>query len=143
MKVIINTDFGGFGISEKAFELYKQRTGFESLPSHRCDEYYRDDPIMISVIEELAEEGNDRYSSLEVVEIPDDYGYAIDEYDGLETIILCIKEKRLRELIRLGNENDIVEYVKRTQYNYYHAEEDDEDEDQGNKSPALCLSVQR
>lgn len=124
MKVIINTDFGGFGLSKKALELYKQRTGTEKRMPTYCEEEYRDDPDMVSIVEELGEEANDKFANLEVVEIPDEYSYAIDEYDGLEHIILKIREDSLRELIRLGNEDDIVEYVKKTQYDYCWADEE-------------------
>ena len=125
MKVIINTDFGGFGLSRKALELYKQRTGTEKRMPTYGEEEYRDDPVMVSIVEELGEEANDKYADLEVVDIPDEYNYTIDEYDGLEHIILKIREDRLRELIRLGNEDSIVEYVKKTQYDYCFADEEE------------------
>ena len=127
MKVIINTEFGGFSLTKRAFELYKQRAGIESLSEDKWDEEYRDDPIMVSVVEELGYEAGEMFSCLEVVEIPDEYNYDVDEYDGLEHIVLKIKEEYLRELIRLGNEDDIVEYVKRTQTDYCYVEDDEED----------------
>lgn len=46
----------------------------------------RDDPDLISVVEELGEEANGVYAELEVVEIPDDVNWEIDDYDGYETI---------------------------------------------------------
>lgn len=46
----------------------------------------RDDTDLIAVVEELGEEANSRFSKLEVVEIPDDINWDIDDYDGLETI---------------------------------------------------------
>ena len=110
-----------------AFELYIQRAGIESLPEHKWDVEYRDDPVMVSVVEELGRDADDIFSCLEVVEIPDEYNYVINEYDGLEHIVLKIKESYLRELIRLGNEDDIVEYVKRTQTDYCYVEDDEEE----------------
>ena len=123
MKVIINTDFGGFGLSEKAIYLYEQRTG-HIFANYVWGYEYRDDPIMVSIVEELGEEANDKFAYLEVVEIPDGYNYDIDEYDGLEHIILRIREPYLRELIRLGNEDDIVNYVKKTQCDWCYVEEE-------------------
>ena len=128
MKVVINADFGGFGLSPKAFDLYKQRSeNKEDLPKYSSD-VRRDDPVLVSIVEGLGEEVNDRWSCLEVIEVPDEYDYYIHDYDGLEHIVLKIKEPRLRELIRAGKEDDIVNYVKKTQVDYYY--EDDEDEEE-------------
>lgn len=129
MKVIINTCFGGFGLSKRAYDLYKQRAGVENIAEYSWDEDYRADPIMVAVVKELGRDADDMFSCLEIVEIPDEYNYDIDEYDGLEHIILRIKESHLRELIRLGSEDDIVEYVKKTQTDYCYVEEDEEDEE--------------
>lgn len=123
MKVIINTDFGGFGLSDKALALYEERTGHK-IAKYASGTEYREDPVMISIVEELGEEANNKYSDLEVVEIPDGYNYDIDYYDGLEHIILRIREPYLRELIRLGNEDDIVNYVKKTQCDWCYVEEE-------------------
>lgn len=46
----------------------------------------RDDADLIAVVEELGEEANGRFASLEVVEIPDGVIWDIDNYDGIETI---------------------------------------------------------
>lgn len=52
------------------------------------DEHYREDPILISLVEELGDEVNSSFSSLKVVEIPDELigNYMIDDYDGWETL---------------------------------------------------------
>lgn len=44
------------------------------------------DPILIEVVEELGEKASDGFSNLQVVEIPDNSYYKIDEYDGVETL---------------------------------------------------------
>lgn len=46
----------------------------------------RDDPILVKVVEEMGEESFGAYSKLEVVEIPDDVVWLIDDYDGYESI---------------------------------------------------------
>lgn len=46
----------------------------------------RDDADLIAVVEELGKEANGRHAELEVVEIPDDINWEIDDYDGVETI---------------------------------------------------------
>jgi len=46
----------------------------------------RTDPDLITVIKELGEEANDRFSKLAIIEIPDDIEWEISEYDGWETV---------------------------------------------------------
>ena len=48
----------------------------------------RHDPALVQVVEELGEEASGRYSKLKIEEIDDDDKYVIDEYDGLEYLIL-------------------------------------------------------
>lgn len=50
------------------------------------DDEYRQDPILIEVVEELGDKASGRFGRLKVVEIPDNCYYKIDEYDGVETI---------------------------------------------------------
>ena len=127
-KIVINVCFGGFGLSDEAFELYMKkknikwvekdanaildRSSYYSIPkkeysrlakeafekdgsykNFKEDECYlsysnieRDDPILVEVVEELGEKVNSRCAKLEVVEIPADVKWAIDEYDGNESI---------------------------------------------------------
>ena len=51
-----------------------------------CRDLERDDPLLIQVVEELGEKANGRCAKLEVVEIPADVQWEIDEYDGNEHI---------------------------------------------------------
>ncbi len=46
----------------------------------------RNDPNLVAVIEELGGAANGKFAELEVVEIPDEVEYEIEEYDGLEQI---------------------------------------------------------
>lgn len=46
----------------------------------------RDDPVLVQVVEELGKEANGNCAKLEIVEIPDDVDWEIDEYDGIEHI---------------------------------------------------------
>ena len=46
----------------------------------------RTDADLVAVVEELGEEADGRFANLEVVEIPDDVNWEIDDYDGVETI---------------------------------------------------------
>lgn len=83
MKVVINTCFGGFGLSEKAMALYND------LANTDINYYYgieRNDPCLVQVVEELGKESYGDYSDLKIVDIPDGISWYIQEYDGLESI---------------------------------------------------------
>ena len=115
MKVAINTIYGGFGLSEKAFEAlldlkeikwgtledqtetdwymfgpYYYVSGHVGEDEHMIDKYQfyddRTDKDLIKVIELLGAEANTRYSKLKIVEIPDDIEFTIEEYDGNEWV---------------------------------------------------------
>jgi len=113
MKVAINTCFGGFGISDEAFEKLLERKGiaFEKVvdkergslfgtsyytAGHVGDDdfyissydYYenRSDPDLIAVIEEMGKESWGWAAELVIVDIPDDVKWHIHEYDGMEHV---------------------------------------------------------
>jgi len=46
----------------------------------------RDDPALVQVVEELGKKASGRCASLQVVEVPDDVSWEIDEYDGMEHV---------------------------------------------------------
>jgi hypothetical protein len=83
MKIAINRCYGGFGISEKALNLYNEKSKTKMDYAHDIE---RDDPILIEVIELLGEEADDRFSKLKIVEIPDGVEWKIEEYDGHEHV---------------------------------------------------------
>ena len=105
MKIVINTCYGGFGLSDKAIlryaelsdiKLYKKEDGYfshyDTNPEFSDDSYFsssdieRNSPILIQVVEELKDEANGSCANLKVVEIPDDVDWTIEEYDGLEHV---------------------------------------------------------
>lgn len=56
----------------------------------------RTDKVLIEVVEELGQKASDGFSDLQIIEIPDNSFYKIDDYDGIETIYYSdteIKEK--------------------------------------------------
>ena len=106
-KVVINTCFGGFGLSHEAIIRYAQIKGFplivkktdSSLVPYQYykeveqpDNYFsdyeilRDDPALVKTVEELGREANGWAAELKVVEIPADVNWYIAEYDGIEHI---------------------------------------------------------
>lgn len=112
MKVIINRCYGGLSVSEEAIELYQQRTGKTEIDAYTLD-WERDDPVWIEIVEELGDRADGRAAKIDIVEVPEGYGYWIEDYDGMEFVRLVINEEYLRNLIRSGNEDDIVAYVMR------------------------------
>ena len=101
--IVICAIHGGFGLSDKAIELYAERKGLtlkkdthpawghtyrrEDGVHFSVNEIRRDDPVMIDVINELGEEECSNWSCrLKVVTIPDGVEWQIEEYDGLEWI---------------------------------------------------------
>ena len=83
MKLVINTDFGGFGINREIAKKY----GFDK----------RDVPRTDKELIELIESGidcNDDCSELSVVEIPDETtDYYINDYDGAESVLYVVDGK--------------------------------------------------
>jgi len=85
-KIVINIDFGGFGLSDQALELYKILTGIPPIEEISYWEIPRDNPQLIQIVEQLGENANNHYSTLKIVEIPDGVEWHIAEYDGIEHI---------------------------------------------------------
>lgn len=104
MKIVINNDFGGFGLSDEAMREYLRRKfGKDGYREEGPDEYGfqnfyvddkffheihidRDDLALVEVVEEMGEKAAGKYASLKIVEIPDDVEWYIDEYDGKEHV---------------------------------------------------------
>jgi hypothetical protein len=106
MKIVINSDFGGFGLSDAAIREYALRKGF-TLVEEVCgqfghtnfykgevsDENFffesdipRDDELLVEIVQRMGEDANGRFSSLKIVEIPDGVEWFIAEYDGREHV---------------------------------------------------------
>jgi hypothetical protein len=111
-KIVINTDWGGFGLSEEAFENLLRRKGIEweteekktfgisgksyYRKGHLGDEKYylseydfyqdRSDPDLVKVVEEMSSDADGNYASLKVVDVPDDVEWLIYEHDGVEVV---------------------------------------------------------
>ena len=69
-------------ISNENFNLYRLY----------LTEQYREDPVLIEVVEELGKKASGRFSNLTVVEIPDDLDYVIDRDSGMETLHQKVQE---------------------------------------------------
>lgn len=83
--VVINTCYGGFGLSDEAIDRYMNLTGFKEKDfCHR--DLPRDDPYLIQVVKELGSRASGSCANLKIVEIPGDVSWHIAEYDGNEWI---------------------------------------------------------
>jgi hypothetical protein len=111
MKIAINRNFGGFSLSDQAFEalLVRKNIAFDIVNTEKAwigNDYYlagrphtnetyisnyevysqRNDPDLIAVIEQLGKAANGKYANIKIVEIPDDVDWHIVEYDGREHV---------------------------------------------------------
>lgn len=83
MKIVINSCFGGFSLSKKAYEFL----GLEWDDYGYAHIYNRTDPDLIRCIETLgSERASGLCAELHVIEIPDDIEYEIHNYDGIESV---------------------------------------------------------
>ena len=101
-KVVINTCFGGFDLSNEALDrMYELGYDMELNPNYDprpgvewynrtqkykiyCGDIPRHDPILVRVVEELGNKANGSCANLCVIEVSG--LYRIDEYDGRESV---------------------------------------------------------
>ena len=83
MKIVINSCYGGFGLSDKALELYNTLANADVQYAGGLE---RNDPVLVHVVETLGDKANGRFAKLRIVEIPDNVNWVISEYDGNESI---------------------------------------------------------
>lgn len=104
MKVVINSCYGGFGLSNEAVLMYAELKGiqFEEVEDHgyyflywidreKNECFYegdldRSDPALVEVVETLGEDSFGSCARLKIVEVPDDVQWEIAEYDGAEWV---------------------------------------------------------
>jgi len=83
--IVINTCYGGFGLSARAISEYTKLAGVVSIDFHERD-ISRDDPYLVKVVKELGMGANGVHANLKIVEIPGDVKWHIGEYDGNEWV---------------------------------------------------------
>ena len=105
MKIVINSDYGGFSLSDSAIEAYAERKGITLRKEERADsvlsaDYYledgnewfncreipRNDPTLVAVVEKFGDKANGFCATLKVIEIPEDVDWYVEEYDGNEWV---------------------------------------------------------
>ena len=106
-RVVINDQHGGFGLSHDAkikyltlsgiaFTLEEQpdrdtqsKKGYKIIVNNRGyweRDIDRDDPVLVTVVQDMGAEVNGDHAKLKIVEIPADVEWQIDEYDGTEWV---------------------------------------------------------
>lgn len=88
-KVVINADFGGFGLSRSAIEWLAKRGIYQKYPDlNYIEDIPRHEPLLVQCVEKLGPEmaGRSQITKLEIREI-ESATYYIEEYDGKERIL--------------------------------------------------------
>lgn len=84
MKIVINSCYGGFGLSDDAIAGYMAAKNLSVEP----DQYSIDraDQDLVRIVEKLGSLSNGNNAELSIVEIPNDVKWQIEEYDGKEWV---------------------------------------------------------
>ena len=106
-RIVVNSCYGGFGLSYQASIRYLELSGIEYKLEPRQDRdsqnrlgsvimvdgihwhYYgveRDDPNLVTVVKELGPLADGEYAKLRIVTIPANVDWTIEEYDGREWV---------------------------------------------------------
>jgi hypothetical protein len=106
VKIVINSDYGGFSLSDEAILEYGRRKGLNLVKDENTNwsisifykdsvakenyfddrEIPRNDPILVEVVEKLGDAAYGFAANLKTVEIPEDVDWCIEENDGLEWV---------------------------------------------------------
>ena len=106
MKIVINSDYGGFSLSDEAILEYGKRKGLNLVKDENTywsisifykdsvakENYFEDreiprnDPDLVSVVEDLGESAYGFAANLKIVEIPEDVDWYVEENDGREWV---------------------------------------------------------
>lgn len=120
IEVLYNDCYGGWDISQKAYELYKTRNNNVSPRIRR--NIIRTDPILIQIYHELGADFDTKYSKTEIDIFPKKYAnyITIKEYDGLETVHIDYTQyeldnikNKIKEILQsaLSNDEKINEFT--------------------------------
>lgn len=108
-KIVINRSYGGFGLSDEAKKLLNEKLTEEEI-EELCWYSNRDNPVLVDIVESPGVDADGISSCLEIVEIPDEYDWIIEEYDGCESIELRPKKEVIR---KLATPEAIINYLEK------------------------------
>ena len=106
MKIVINSDYGGFSLSDEAILAYGRKKGLNLVKDENTnwsisifykdsvakENYFEDrdiprnDSALVEVVEKLGEAAYGFAANLKIVEIPEDVDWCIEENDGREWV---------------------------------------------------------
>jgi hypothetical protein len=106
VKIVINSDYGGFSLSDEAILEYGRLKGLNLVKDENTswsvsifykdtvakENYFEDreiprnDPALVEVVEVLGEAANGFAANLKIVEIPEDVEWCVEENDGREWV---------------------------------------------------------
>ena len=106
VKIVINSDYGGFSLSDEAILEYGRRKGLNLVKDENTswsvsifykdsvakENYFEDreiprnDPALVEVVEKLGEAAYGFAANLKIVEIPEDVDWYVEENDGREWV---------------------------------------------------------
>ena len=106
VKIVINSDYGGFSLSDQAVLAYGRKKGLNLVKDENTNwsisifykdsvakenyfddrEIPRNDPALVEVVEVLGEAANGFAANLKIVEIPEDVEWCVEENDGREWV---------------------------------------------------------
>ena len=113
IEILYNSKYGGWGMSKKAFELYKLKVNLSEFEKNFC---CRNDQNIIQIYKELGDDFDDMFSKTRIKTIPKKYEnyYYIEEYDGKECVKINYTEYKLdniytkiKEILQNNNDNNI------------------------------------
>lgn len=84
-KIVINTCYGGFGLSEKALKMFSDIKGLLIIDNYTLEAYPRHGKDLVRVVEKLGEDSWGDSANLQVFEIKGN-AYKILTKDGKETV---------------------------------------------------------
>ena len=85
-KVVINTCYGGFGLSQMGRLAYEKNSGMTHQGIDRDSPAFRACPHLVRVVEEMGTLADTHVSKLAIVEVPEGVEWEIAEYDGFEWV---------------------------------------------------------
>ena len=89
MQVVINTSYSNFAISADAISLIQKKIKNPKAKS-QINAYSfdndRSNPLLVEAVQKLGAKANGLYTTLKIVEIPDDVEWQIDAINGKEVI---------------------------------------------------------
>jgi hypothetical protein len=91
IEVVYNSCYGGFELSDEAFELFNSKRRANNLPEvNYCHKIERHDPYLVEVVKELGVKANGECANLLIDTIDNEYLdlYHIHEYDGKESVVV-------------------------------------------------------